>query len=198
MSNEPAPKSLVLGSSSEYRKLLLGRLGIPFSCHSPQIDETAAPDESPARLVARLAKLKAKTVTGTYPHAVVIGSDQVAVLDERVIGKPGTHDIALEQLESCSGKMVEFLTSVSVQCLTRGFSEQHTDRTKVHFRKLLPIDIERYLLKEKPYNCVGAFKAESLGIVLFERIVSEDPTAIIGLPLIRTATMLRNAGLRLP
>jgi septum formation protein len=129
---------------------------------------------------------------------VVIGSDQIALFDGQIIGKPGSHPAALEQLRSFSGQVVEFLTAVYVMCRESGFAEQYTDHTRVYFRTLQDEEIERYLQQEKPYDCAGAFKAESLGIVLFERIVSEDPTALIGLPLIRTAAMLRRAGLPLP
>ena len=178
--------------------MLLQRFGMPFSCHSPQIDETAQNNESPYELVARLASQKAATVAREHPRAVIIGSDQLAVFEGQLIGKPGNHRVALEQLTSFSGQVVEFLTSVSVQSRENGFTEQYTDCTRVCFRTLQQEEIERYLEAEKPFDCAGAFKAESLGIVLFERILSEDPTALIGLPLIRTAAMLRRAGLQLP
>ena len=178
--------------------MLLCRLGIPFDCQSPAIDETARYNESPLGLVGRLASQKADTVSKEHPQAVVIGSDQLAVFNGQVIGKPGTHQIALKQLTSFSGQFVEFLTAVSVQCLENSFKELYTDCTRVCFRTLQREEIERYLHKEKPYDCVGAFKAESMGIVLFDLITNEDPTALIGLPLIRTAAMLRRAGLQLP
>jgi len=141
---------------------------------------------------------KAASISAQHPLAVVIGSDQLAVFNGEVIGKPGTYPVALEQLQSFSGQVVEFLTAVAVQCRDSGFAEQYTDCTRVSFRRLGLEEIERYLEKEKPFDCAGAFKAESLGIVLFERISSGDPTALIGLPLIRTAAMLRQAGLQLP
>lgn len=189
---------LILASSSQYRKMLLQRFGIPFACHSPEIDETAQNNESPSDLVARLAAEKAESVSREHPQAVVIGSDQLAVFDGQIIGKPGDYQLALRQLTSFSGQVVEFLTSVSVQSRECDFAEQHTDRTRVCFRNLQQEEIKRYLEAEKPFDCVGAFKAESMGIVLFERIISDDPTALIGLPLIRTAEMLRRAGLQLP
>lgn len=189
---------LILASSSKYRKLLLQRFGIPFDCFSPEIDETAQDNESPYDLVARLAAQKAGIVSRQHPQAVVIGSDQMAVFDGRLIGKPGNHRAALEQLTSISGEVVEFLTAVSVQSRESGFAEQYTDCTRVCFRTLQQEEIERYLEAEKPFDCAGAFKAESMGMVLFERIISDDPTALIGLPLIRTAAMLRRAGLQLP
>jgi len=149
-------------------------------------------------MVSRLAREKAKTVSDDNPQAIVIGSDQIAVFEGRIIGKPGNHELARQQLLSFSGRHVEFLTAVSVQCLTSGFNEFHIDSTRVGFRQLEASEIERYLKTEKPYDCAGAFKAESLGISLFERITSEDPTALIGLPLIRTAAILRRAGLQIP
>jgi septum formation protein len=198
MNNESLSTKLILASSSKYRKMLLQRFGLDFACVSPRIDETMRNNEAPSDLVGRLAAQKAETVSRQHPQALVIGSDQLAVFNGRIIGKPGTRQVALEQLKSFSGQVVEFLTAVSVQSFESGFSEQHTDRTRVCFRTLQHEEIEHYLDREKPYDCAGAFKAESLGIVLFERIISEDPTALIGLPLIRTAAMLRRAGLQLP
>lgn len=198
MNSESLPEKLILASSSKYRKMLLHRFGIPFDCRSPEIDETALNNESPDELVGRLSTQKAEAVSREYPRSVVIGSDQLAVFNGQIIGKPGTYQAALEQLTSFSGQVVEFLTAVSVLCDESNFKEQHTDRTRVHFRDLQHEEIERYLEMEKPFDCAGAFKAESLGIVLFESINSEDPTALIGLPLIRTAAMLRRAGLHLP
>jgi septum formation protein len=148
--------------------------------------------------VNRLACEKAAIVSKENPRAIVIGSDQIAVFEDRVIGKPGDYPSAKKQLISLSGHCIEFLTAVSVQCLVTGFTELHIDSTEVKFRDLQEDEIERYLLAETPYYCAGAFKAESLGITLFERIKSDDPTALIGLPLIHTAAMLRRAGLLLP
>jgi len=198
MNNESLPSKLILASSSKYRRLLLQRLGVPFDCQSPKIDEAAQAGELPSDLVGRLAMQKAASISAQHPQAVVIGSDQLAVFNGQVIGKPGTYPVALGQLQSFSGQVVEFLTAVAVQCRDTGFAEQYTDCTRVSFRKLELEEIERYLEMEKPFDCAGAFKAESLGIVLFESISSEDPTALIGLPLIRTAAMLRQAGLQLP
>jgi septum formation protein len=198
MNSESLSARLILASSSKYRKLLLQRMGVPFECLSPAIDETCRANEKPLDLVVRLAYEKAHFACSQKPQAIVIGSDQVAVFKGRIIGKPGNHQKAVAQLSSFSGQVVEFLTAVSVQCRASGFSEQHVDTTRVRFRHLDNDEIERYLQAEKPYDCAGAFKAETLGIVLFESISSEDPTALIGLPLIRTAAMLRKAGLRLP
>ena len=178
--------------------MLLFRLGLPFECLAPEIDETPEESESPFDLVCRLADEKAKTVSYSNPDSIVIGSDQIAVFEDRIIGKPGDHHAALEQLLSFSGNTVEFLTALTVRCLTSDFIEQHVDTTRVCFRNIEAEEIERYLRIEKPYDCAGAFKAESLGITLFEKITSDDPTALIGLPLIRTAAMLRRAGLQLP
>lgn len=189
---------LILASSSKYRKMLLQRFKIPFECHSPDIDESPNAQESPFDLVGRLAMEKARSVAIEYPRAVVIGSDQIAVFEGQIIGKPGGYEVARQQLSSFSGQVVEFLTAVSVICQASGFHERYTDSTRVSFRHLQADEIDRYLESEKPFDCAGAFKAESLGIVLFDSIVSEDPTALIGLPLIRTADMLRRAGLLLP
>jgi len=198
MNHESLPARLILASSSKYREMLLHRLGVSFECQSPCIDETAHKNESPNDLVERLAVQKAEVISLEHPQAIVIGSDQLAVFDGRVIGKPGTYPVALEQLKAFSGQVVEFLTAISVQLRANGFTEQHTNCTRVSFRNLQEGEIKRYLEKEKPFDCAGAFKAESLGIALFERISSEDPTALIGLPLIRTAAILRRAGLDLP
>ena len=198
MNSESLPERLILASSSKYRKMLLQRFGIPFECLSPDIDESRNNDESPAELVGRLADEKAASICRENPAAIVIGSDQIAVFENQLIGKPGSYQPAMKQLATFSGRVVEFLTAVSVQCLASGFTEAHIDTTRVHFRKLESGEIERYLNTEKPFDCAGAFKVESLGITLFERVASKDPTALVGLPLIRTAAMLRRAGLRLP
>jgi len=178
--------------------MLLRRFGIPFICQSPGTDERTRTNESPGDLVERLAYEKAEYVSNENPQAIVIGSDQIAVYEGQIVGKPGTHLVATEQLLSFSGRQVEFLTAVSIQCNNTGFKELHIDSTRVRFRHLQADEIDRYLRAETPYDCAGAFKAESLGIVLFESIKSDDPTALIGLPLIRTAAMLRRAGLCLP
>ncbi len=198
MNSESPPRRLILASTSKYRKMLLQRLAIPFECHAPQTDESAGLHEAPADLASRLATQKATAVANENPAAIVIGSDQLAVFDGRIIGKPGSHEAASQQLSSFSGRSIEFLTAVTVWCKETGFSEHHTDCTQVCFRTLQHDEIERYLRREKPYDCAGAFKAESLGIVLFESIISEDPTALTGLPLIQTAAMLRKSGLSVP
>lgn len=198
MNTVTPPRSLILASTSNYRKMLLQRLALPFDCESPHTDETAGANEAPADVVSRLATQKALVVANKHPAAIVIGSDQLAVFSGQLVGKPGNHELALQQLMSFSGQQVDFLTAVTVFCRELGFYEQYTDCTRVCFRTLRQEEIERYLLQEKPYDCTGAFKAESLGIVLFESIKSDDPTALTGLPLIQTAAMLRKAGLSLP
>jgi len=198
MNSESLTPRLILASSSKYRKILLRRFGIPFTSQAPGTDESPGIDKSPGDLVSRLAFEKAECVSNENPQAIVIGSDQIAVCEGQIVGKPGNHPAAQEQLLSFSGRLIEFLTAVSVQCHDTGFKEMHIDCTRVRFRQLQADEIERYLQAETPYDCAGAFKAESLGIVLFESIKSDDPTALIGLPLIHTAAMLRRAGLRLP
>ena len=198
MNSESLSEGLILASSSKYRRTLLERFKLPFTCLSPDIDETMRPGENPLELVARLAIEKARSVSHANHRAIVIGSDQVAVCNGIILNKPGHYQAALEQLLSVSGQEVEFLTAVSVQCLESGFSDTYIDTTLVGFRNLQVDEVERYLVAEEPFDCAGAFKAESLGIVLFEYIRSDDPTALIGLPLIRTATMLRQTGLQLP
>lgn len=174
------------------------RFGFDFDCLAPSIDETTAKNETPEDLVRRLAMQKAEIISARHPAAIVIGSDQVAVFEGQIIGKPGGFKASQEQLSSFSGQIVRFLTAVCVSCAETCFSEDYTDVTTVRFRRLQSKEIERYLKREKPYDCAGAFKAESLGITLFEKIISDDPTALIGLPLIRTAGILRSAGLKLP
>jgi len=198
MNSESLPTRLILASTSRYRELLLQRLGLPFDCQAPGIDETPEHAEPPASLVSRLAKRKAGAIADKYPDAVVIGSDQIAILNEQILGKPGNHPGAVAQLTACSGQSVRFLTSVSVQFQSKNFSEQYTDTTEVWFRSLTSAEIESYLRREQAYDCAGSFKSESLGVTLFDQIICNDPTALIGLPLIRTAAMLRRVGFQLP
>lgn len=178
--------------------MLLRRIVRAFECISPDLDESPLANEAPDQLVSRLASEKAAKVAADYRNAIVIGSDQIALFERQIIGKPGTHQRAFEQLSSFSGRSVEFLTAVSVIHQNSGFAEHYTDRTVVQFRQLSADEIERYLQSEQSYDCAGAFKAEALGVVLLERIDNNDPTALIGLPLIETAAILRRAGLRLP
>lgn len=197
-----SPPQLILASTSPYRKELLARLGLPFSCIAPGVDETPAPAETPLALIARLAKAKAAAVAARDPKACVIGSDQVAVLDAAgkatVLGKPGTEARCQSQLRSCSGRSVDFLTAVAVMHRESNSLSEFVDRTCVRFRVLDEAAIERYVAQERPLDCAGGFKSEGLGIALCESIDSADPTALIGLPLIGLSAALRAAGFALP
>jgi septum formation protein len=193
----PVPRALVLGSTSAYRRELLSRLRVPFSVEPPQVDETPRPGEAPAELARRLAAAKAAAVAQRHPAAVVIGSDQVADLDGEPLGKPGNHANALAQLRRMSGRTVVFQTALTVTCQDSGFTEHDLAPVRVRFRELHDDEIEAYLRAEQPYDCAGSAKSEGLGISLLEAIDSDDPTALVGLPLIRTCRMLRAAGLRL-
>jgi septum formation protein len=190
-------RKLVLGSTSRYRRELLARLGLAFDVAAPDVDETAHPHETPLALATRLALQKAQAVAQRYPQAVVIGSDQVADLQGEALGKPGTHARATEQLRRMRGQMVVFHTALAVVCLDTGFVQQDVAQVRVQFRDLTDAEIENYLLAEQPYDCAGSAKSEGLGIALLERIDNDDPTALIGLPLIRTARMIRAAGVQL-
>ncbi|MFT3777460.1 MAG: Maf family nucleotide pyrophosphatase [Ottowia sp.] len=191
-------RPLVLGSTSRYRRELLGRLGLAFEVEAPQVDETPQPGEAPAALARRLALAKAREVAARRPEAIVIGSDQVADLDGEPIGKPGTHERAVAQLLRMSGRTVIFQTALAVVCQASGFEQQDLAPVEVRFRELSDGEIERYLRAEQPYDCAGSAKSEGLGVALLDAIVSDDPTALVGLPLIRTARLLRVAGLVLP
>jgi septum formation protein len=190
-------RNLVLGSTSRYRRELLARLRIPFVTASPEVDETPHIGETPRQLALRLALAKAQAVALQFPQAVVIGSDQVADLDGEPLGKPGEHDRAVAQLRRMRGQMVIFQTAVSVVCLASQFQETQLAQVKVRFRDLSDAEIEAYLRAEEPYDCAGSAKSEGLGIALLESIDSDDPTALVGLPLIRTCKMIRTAGVRI-
>ena len=193
----PASRLLVLGSTSRYRRELLERLQLPFEVASPEVDETANAGESPRELALRLALAKALAVAKRFPAAVVIGSDQVADLDGIALGKPGTHDRAVDQLRRMRGQSVVFQTAVAVVCQETGFEQVALAPVRVRFRDLADDEIEAYLRLEQPYDCAGSAKSEGLGITLLDAIDSDDPTALVGLPLIRTCRMLRAAGVRL-
>ena len=186
---------LILGSTSIYRRELLARLRIPFQVVAPNVDEAARVAELPEHLATRLAMSKARAVAQLHPDSVVIGSDQVAELDGVAVGKPGSHRYATEQLRAMSGRQVIFHTAVAVVCSARGFEESDLARVSVKFRSLTHDEIERYLQAEQPYDCAGSAKSEALGIALLQAVESDDPTALIGLPLIRTCSLLRRAGL---
>ncbi len=191
-------RPLVLGSTSRYRRELLQRLGLHFDVAAPEVDETPLPGEAPRDLALRLAKAKARAVAQLHPEAVVIGSDQVADLAGEPLGKPGHHDRAVAQLRQMRGRTVVFQTAVAVVCAATGFEQVDLAPVEVTFRDLCDAEIERYLRAEQPYDCAGSAKSEGLGIALLDAIHSDDPTALIGLPLIRTCRMLRAAGLVLP
>ena len=190
-------RQLILGSTSRYRSELLERLHIPFEVCAPDVDETPLPQEAPRALAERLALAKAKAVASKFPNAVVIGSDQVADLNGQSLGKPGTHEKAVAQLRQMRGQTVIFQTAVAVVCLASGFEQTSLADVKVKFRDLSDDEIENYLQLEKPYDCAGSAKSEGLGIALLDSIDSDDPTALIGLPLIRTCQMIRAAGIAL-
>ena len=190
-----APPRLILGSTSRYRRELLERLRLPFDVAQPEVDETPLPGEAPAALALRLALAKAQAVAAHHPAALVIGSDQVADLDGVPLGKPGNHQRALAQLQAMRGRAVVFQTAVAVVRQDTGFAQALLAPVRVRFHELSDAAIERYLRLEQPYDCAGSAKCETLGIALLASIESDDPTALIGLPLIRTCTLLRAAGL---
>ncbi len=187
--------NLILASTSIYRKELLGRLGLPFSTATPDVDETPLADESPEQLVRRLAEAKASAVAPHHPDALIIGSDQVAVIDGEILGKPGDHARAVTQLRKVSGKRLEFLTGLCLLNSRSGNAHVEVVPYAVVFRPLSEQQIKSYLRLEQPYRCAGAFKSEGLGIVLCERFDGDDPTALIGLPLIRLTRLLEREGM---
>lgn len=188
---------IILGSSSPFRQQLLDRLGLAYSTVSPDVDETGVPGETPAGLVARLAEAKARAV-GAIHHGLIIGSDQVATIDDEILGKPGNHENATAQLSRLSGHRVNFLTGLCLLDTRRHELQVDVVPFQVTFRQLTADTIERYLQAEQPYSCAGSFKSEGLGITLFEEMSGTDPTALIGLPLIRLTGMLAKAGVELP
>ena len=187
-------RRLILGSTSPYRRELLQRLQIPFDVASPDVDETPQAGEAPALLARRLALAKARAVAANFPEAVVIGSDQVADLNGQPLGKPGTHERAVAQLRQMRGQTVVFQTAVAVVCQQSGFEQTDLAAVKVRFRLLSDDEIENYLHAEQPYDCAGSAKSEGLGIALLASIDNDDPTAMIGLPLIRTCRLIQAAG----
>ena len=187
--------TLILGSTSRYRRELLQRLRLPFDVIAPEVDETPFAAEAPAALALRLAMAKAQAVAVRHPDAIVIGSDQVADLDGQPMGKPETHDRAVAQLRRLSGREAVFQTAVAVVRQDTGYAQALLASVRVRFRVLGDAEIEHYLRAEEPYDCAGSAKSEALGIALLDAIDSDDPTALIGLPLIRTCKLLREAGL---
>jgi septum formation protein len=185
--------TLILASTSRYRRALLERLGLPFMAVSPNVDETAEPGEHPGALATRLAARKA--LSQTVPQGLIIGSDQVASLDGALLGKPGTHAAALAQLTACQGRTVVFHTAVAVHDTAAGELHEHVDLTRVQFANRSRQELERYRALEPALDCAGGFKVEGLGVSLFESVESKDPTALIGLPLIWLARSLAQCGL---
>ena len=191
----PITQLLILASSSRYRHELLSRLRIPFDVVAPEVDETPIAGEPPHALASRLALAKAHAVAKLHPDAVVIGSDQAADLHGEPLGKPGNHARAVQQLQRMRGQTVVFQTAVAVVCHATGFEQMEVAAVRVRFRDLSDAEIEAYLQAEQPYDCAGSAKSEGLGIALLDAIDNDDPTALIGLPLIRTCRMLRDAGI---
>ena len=194
--SESITRKLILGSTSPYRRALLQRLRISFEIAAPYVDETAQPLETPKQLACRLAMAKARVIAAQFPGCVVIGADQVADLDGQALGKPGDHTRATAQLQKMRGRTVIFQTAVAVVCLETGFAQMDLAQVKVKFRELSNEEIETYLRAETPYDCAGSAKSEGLGIALLESIDNDDPTALVGLPLIRTCRMIQAAGVR--
>jgi septum formation protein len=194
--SETTPRKLILGSTSPYRRQLLERLRIPFEVAAPEVDESPQVTETPKQMACRLAMAKARAVAMQFPACVVIGSDQVADLDGQPLGKPGNHRNAVSQLQQMRGKTVIFQTAVAVVCLETGFAQMDLAPVKVKFRELTDAEIETYLQAEEPYDCAGSAKSEGLGIALLESIDNDDPSALVGLPLIRTCRMIQAAGVK--
>jgi septum formation protein len=192
------PRRLVLASGSRYRKELLARLGLPFEIAAPEVDEAPQPGEAPADTALRLSVLKARALQRSHGDSLIIGSDQVASSGGQRYGKPGSHDNAARQLRELSGRTAIFDTGVSLLDTTNGRIQSRLVPCRVTFRTLDEPLIQRYLEKERPYDCAGAAKAEGLGIALIARMETDDPTSLIGLPLIALSEMLRNAGLQVP
>lgn len=191
-------RTLVLASSSPYRRELLARLGLPFTALSPDLDEAALPGEAPERQVRRLAEAKARAAASAHAEALIIGSDQLATVDGAILAKPGDHEPAVRQLRAMRGRDVAFYTGLCLVDAATGRAEVDCIAVTVRFRSYGDEEIERYLRREQPYQCAGSFMSEGLGISLVERMTGDDPTALIGLPLIRLARMLRAAGLCVP
>lgn len=193
-SANPPTIPLVLASTSPYRKAILAKLGVPFEVAAPHVDESRHEHESPEQLVVRLAEAKAKAVAPLFPEALIIGSDQVAVVDGQVVGKPHTHDKAVSQLQRAAGKRIAFLTGLCLYNSKLCRSQTDVVPFYVVMRQLSDQQIQNYLQQEQPYDCAGSFKSEGLGIALFERLEGTDPNTLIGLPLIRLIRMLENEG----
>jgi len=193
---QPSYRKLILGSTSPYRRQLLERLHLAFEVVAPEVDEAPLANETPQQLASRLAMSKARAVAAQFPACVVIGSDQVAELNGQALGKPGNHARATAQLQRMRGRTVIFQTAVAVVCQDSHFEQLDLAQVKVKFRDLTDLEIEAYLQAETPYDCTGSAKSEGLGIALLESIDNDDPSALVGLPLIRTCRMIRAAGVK--
>jgi septum formation protein len=191
-------RPLILASTSPYRASLLQRFGLPFQAHNPAVDEGRRAGESPRARAFRLSEAKAEAVAQRFPQAIVIGGDQVPATSTTILEKPGNAANCREQLKLLSGSTAEFYTACTIRCLETGVRLSHVDTTAVKLRPLSDEEIDRYIEREKPFDCAGGFKAEALGITLFERIDTEDPTAIVGMPLIWLAGALRGVGFAVP
>ncbi len=193
----PPSRQIVLASASPYRRTLLERLGIPFDTAAPDIDERRLAGETASDMVKRLSLAKARALAGQFPAALIIGSDQCAVIDGEILGKPGNYDNAYTQLKNAAGHQVDFHTGLCLLDATSGESQVDDIIFSVTFRQLTDSEIQNYLQREQPYDCAGSFKSEGLGIALFERLQGDDPNALIGLPIIRLLAFLRNAGVNI-
>lgn len=193
-----SPPPLILASTSPHRRLLLERLGLPFTAVAPAVDESRSFREPVTELVRRLSRIKAEAVMARHSGALIIGSDQAAEREGEILGKPGDHATAVQQLTAASGKYMKFHTGLCLLDTRDGSRREYVDVTRVQFRRLSAAEIERYLKAEQPYNCAGSFKSEGLGISLFEGIESDDPSALVGLPLIALCHFLRECGVELP
>ncbi|WP_044407768.1 Maf family protein [Thiomicrospira microaerophila] len=189
---------ILLASSSIYRQQLLGKLGLPFHCQSPKVDESKQPQETIEQMVARLSLNKAQAVASAHPDAIVIASDQTACTKNQALGKAGNYQTAFEQLKAQSGQCIDFYTGLVVYNPSTQNYLRAMDHTQVYFRSLSDTQIHNYLMAEKPYDCAGSFKSEGLGICLFDRIATQDPNALIGLPLIQLVNLFKQMGISLP
>ena len=195
MESESLQDRIILASSSPFRRQLLERLHLEFECRAPEIDESVKPGEAPVDYVCRLARDKAAVVARTEPQAIVIGSDQCAVLDGAILGKPGSHENAMIQLQNARGRIVRFHTALCVMRNSSGFEAVEEVPFEVEFRELSDSQLEHYLRVEQPYQCAGSFKSEGYGACLFRRLSGDDPSALIGLPLLRLTALLERAGI---
>ncbi|HET6463826.1 MAG TPA: nucleoside triphosphate pyrophosphatase [Candidatus Krumholzibacteria bacterium] len=198
MSPNAPTRPLILASTSRYRLSLLQRFGLTFTPHNPNVDETERHGESPRARAFRLSEAKAEAVAAQFPQAIVVGGDQVPATSTTILNKPGNAANCREQLKLLSQSNADFYTAAAVRCVATGLKLGHVDTTIVRLRTLNDAEIDRYIEREKPFDCAGGFKAEALGITLFERMDSEDPTAIVGMPLIWLAGALRTAGYTIP